>query len=39
MDEATAKTILDEAVGPVIATDDGQKFMEAQERQMEVLVS
>ena len=39
MDEITANTVLDEVVGPVLATDEGQTYLEAQERQMEVLVS
>lgn len=39
MDEATAKTTLDETLTPALATDEGRKFLEAQERQMEMLVS
>ncbi|KAL8722273.1 MAG: hypothetical protein Q9225_001220 [Loekoesia sp. 1 TL-2023] len=34
---STAEAILDEALGPTLATDEGRKFLEAQERQTEVL--
>ena len=39
MDEASAKAILDEHVGPMLATDEGKGIMQAQQRQGEVLVS
>ena len=39
MDEYTAKIALNEAIGSTLATDEGQQFLEAQERQMKVLVS
>ena len=38
MDEATAKATLDNIADPVLASNDGENFLEAQARQMQVMV-